>query len=263
MSVNLRLTCLLCCAAGLLLGAESASASTITFENGGATLQVRADTDPVNSMKIGLVPGNPDDYRIADTASDIGAIPSSCLRETARSVRCPSDKVGAVSVFLSNGSDTFTVLDPANIPGNVTLTVRGGLGDDNIAGRFGAGKEFLYGNDGNDVVTAHCPGDGKTVNGGPGNDLLSICGTTQPRSLALYGLPHLGASGAIGTLIGEGGNDRLTGGPESDYIKAGAGNDIAKGGPGKDIIDCGAGKRDLGVGGGGRDLGKNCEKVKH
>jgi Ca2+-binding RTX toxin-like protein len=260
MTGKLRVALLLGCAA-LLLGAAPASASTVSIE-GGTILQVRADKDPVNDMKIGLVPGNLDDYRITDASSDIFPT-GNCLAETDRSIRCPSRGVTSVSVFLSNGGDRFAVLEPAGIAENVRLTVRGGLGDDQIDGRNTAGPEFLFGNDGNDVVTAHCPGDGKNVNGGPGNDLLTICGAAKASSLASYGMPRLASIRTTASLTGEGGNDKLTGGPESDLIKGGPGNDVAKGKGRADIIDCGGGKHDLGVGGGGVDLGKNCEKVKH
>jgi Ca2+-binding RTX toxin-like protein len=259
---------LLGCAAWLAIAVGNATASTVTFENGGGTLQVRADKDPVNNMQIGLVPGNLADYRITDSASEIADyLPPSCLRETAGSIRCPSAGVVSISVFLSNGSDKFSVLQPAGIPEDTNLTVRGGFGADQIAGRSGPGRESIFGNDGDDFLSAGCPGEGKTVNGGPGNDFISLCNsTTGARSGAAVINPFSTALPSAlrgGTLVGEGGNDRLIAGPQNDRLKGGPGNDIAKGGPGNDIIDCGAGKHDLGVGGPGRDLGKNCERVRH
>jgi hypothetical protein len=263
MTGKLRVALSLGCAALLLaIGPAAASAAGTTIALGGGTLEVRADKTPANTMQIGLVPGNLDDYRIVDTTADIGQIPGDCLRETGRSVRCPSKGVTVVNVFLSDGGDRFSVLEPAGIPQSTKLAVKGGFGDDQIDGRNGPGPEDLRGNDGNDIVTAHCPGDGKVVNGGPGNDLLSVCGA-NPSSASAFQLPYVAGFKTTATLIGEGGNDRLTGGPEGDLIKGGPGNDVARGKGGKDIIDCGGGKHDLGVGGGGLDLGKNCEKVKH
>jgi Ca2+-binding RTX toxin-like protein len=253
---------LLGCAGALALEAQPAVASTISSTDSGRTLEVSGRYDPVHDLKIGLVPGNPADYRITDSAANIGEIPFECRRETQSSVRCPSASVASIRVILSGGGDTFSV-PPDGIPEGVKLFAWGGEGPDLITGRPGAGSELLSGEEDDDTLRASCPAANKTLKGGTGNDTISICGAnTSTSSFLAASASALTAASAGAVLVGAGGNDRITGGPSSDRINAGPGNDVARGGAGKDIIDCGPGKHDIGIGGPGRDLGRLCERVK-
>jgi Ca2+-binding RTX toxin-like protein len=252
------------CAGAFGLGAQPASAGEIYHRDGGHTLEIRTWPDPVNSMQIGLIPGNPADYRITDSSANIGVTQSiyPCQRDTLSSVRCPSAPVTSIRVLLSTGGDSFSV-PPDGIPANVKLSVWGDEGPDQITGRSGAGRELLSGEEDDDNITALCPAENKVLKGGSGNDTLTACSKTLSNSLFPRMAPALAAASLGATLIGEGGNDTLVAGPANDSLRGGPGNDRAYGGPGKDIIDCGPGKHDLGVGGPGRDLGKNCERVRH
>lgn len=249
-------------AGALLAAAVPASGSVVSIENGGGTLSIRADTDPVNDLKVGLVPGNLADYRITDSASPINnPLPAQCLRETLSSVRCPSASVTFINVFLSNGGDTFAPLEPAGIPEGTRLSVKGSNGSDNITGRASAGNDSLFGNDGNDALTVPCPDTvGKLANGGPGNDRITICGVTSTSSFVALTAPALASAAGAGA-VGEGGNDILVGGPGDNALNGGPGKDRLTGKGGKDRLLCGGGK-DVASGGGGKDVAKGCEKAK-
>lgn len=97
-------------------------------------------------------------------------------------------------------------------------TVSGGLGDDVLLGTDGA--NLIYGNEGNDKVTAKA-----------GNDL--IYGWTG--SDTIYG------DDGDDTLAGDADGDWLSGGAGKDVFYAGDGNDTLTGGTGFDIMNGGAG----------------------
>ncbi len=92
----------------------------------------------------------------------------------------------------------------------------------------------VYAGDGNDRVVLD-PGVVGTVDGGPGDDVLT----------------------GDGTLYGGDGNDRLTGGPGDDTLTGGPGADVLNGGAGNDTVVLSAGSspaaHDVADGGPGRD----------
>jgi alpha-tubulin suppressor-like RCC1 family protein len=64
-----------------------------------------------------------------------------------------------------------------------------------------------------------CPAGSTIVQGTAGNDVLNFSGATGPMC-----------------ILGNGGNDTITGGPFADMLVGGNGNDIMNGGPGADIF---------------------------
>lgn len=239
----------------------------------------------VNNVQVGLAPDFPADYRITDTDGIQGTIPPFCLRESGNSVRCATTweppglgepvEVTRIFVKLGGADDSFGVIDPRSIPPDVLLEVWGGSGNDEIYGRRGGGREELNGDEptdfenpgvapGDDVLATGAPEDGKQLDGGGGSDVIVIVVNHGAKGFMAATEPAIAAKKAtVSLMLGEGGNDRIKGGPRNDRINGGPGRDRINGKGGKDIIDCGPGKGDLGIGGPGRDLGRNCETVKH
>lgn len=146
-------------------------------------------------------------------------------------------------------------------------TLLGGDGDDNLRGD--AGNDTIDGGDGFDQVgynfstqstgvtldarAIHAGSDVQAMaDGFGGTDLLSnvewisLSGSTD--NDILYGSTTL-----INELIGNGGNDQITGGNANDFIDGGTGADNVSGGDGNDQIYGGA-DGDFLAGGGGDDV---------
>lgn len=115
---------------------------------------------------------------------------------------CDSNKVSGFEVNAGSGDDSVTVGRTIGVP----VTLRGGPGNDRLAG-------------GGSVL-------GDRLIGGPGDDMLS--GTGGPDQL--YGGP------GNDTLLGGTGDDRLNGGPGDDRLNGGAGNDVLRGEAGEDTL---------------------------
>ena len=123
-------------------------------------------------------------------------------------------------------------------------TLLGGAGNDSLLGsigEFGAGRNLLEGNDGNDTITVFASQD--TALGGAGNDLIKS--STVP-SLTTSGGGQSTLSGFAGRnlLDGGDGNDTITAAFFSDTMIGGAGDDTlsgsfnqASGGDGNDTIN--------------------------
>lgn len=91
--------------------------------------------------------------------------------------------------------------------------------------------------------TMHLVGQGGTVYGGAGNDLINIW---SGPSVTFYG------EAGDDTLWGDWGNDSLDGGDDNDTMVGWGGNDTLIGGSGNDILDGGEGDDEL-FGGSGAD----------
>lgn len=141
----------------------------------------------------------------------------------------------------------------------------GGLGNDSLTAD---GAAWLYGDEGNDVLTAGA-GPGARLYGGTGNDTLGASTTAatlrgedgDDRLVGGTGNDSLFGGNQDDVLEGGGGDDRLAGdnghdtvwgGDGQDRATGGAGNDFLNGGEGHDTIDAGSGN-DTVEGGNGHD----------
>jgi serralysin len=113
---------------------------------------------------------------------------------------------------------------------SLTSRVNGGSGNDSIT--IGIGNDILYGEDGNDTLNG---GDGQDgLYGGDGDDVLSGGGGNDGGGYIYE--PSVGLSFVDYGLYGGAGNDNLDGGAGDDYLEPGEGNDTINGGSGNDIL---------------------------
>ncbi len=142
--------------------------------------------------------------------------------------------------LLRDGDDTVRVHNPKNLqvfntfwlgPGNDTAITRqpGKLRD----------TSAVYGQDGNDHVVAGRPSWLSLVQGGNGDDWISMRGPART--------PDDGTSyfHGNGTASGGNGDDQLFGGQGRQTLSGGAGNDLIDGGDGDDELNGGAGDDQL------------------
>ncbi|MFO0885447.1 MAG: autotransporter-associated beta strand repeat-containing protein [Pirellulales bacterium] len=109
-------------------------------------------------------------------------------------------------------------------------------GNDIITTAQGNGADRIYGQGGNDIVTASAQDD--VIYGGDGIDNLSGANGND----RIYG------NAGNDNLAGEGGDDFLFGGDGNDTLNGGLGNDVLVGGIGQDILR-GDQNRDMVIGG--------------
>lgn len=111
------------------------------------------------------------------------------------------------TVFGGSGNDTI-------VAANGTHTISGGAGDDDITVYDGSG--IIAGDDGNDTIHASC--GPYQIESGSGDDIID-------------------ASRAYASiLLGQDGNDTVTGGEGNDFIDGGTGINSLTGGSGADIF---------------------------
>jgi Ca2+-binding RTX toxin-like protein len=220
----------------LLWTGQAAAASTVTLSGGALTVTGDAGA---NDIAVGIDPGNPSDYRIADSSGISDPLPPECVRASATAIRCPVALVTFVRADVGAGDDQFKV-SSGGIPQGVDLNVHGDEGNDTIRGRDGPGRDYLFGGDGDDAMFGE--GGNDQMYGGAGNDEMD------------------GGAGDD-QVYGETGNDILTGGGGDDLVYGGKGKDVVNGlseddklfgGSGNDKMSGGSGN-DKGVGGGGKD----------
>ena len=166
-------------------------------------------------------------------------------------------KIGGVLVSTWTGVDQITLSGGA---GNDTITTAGG----NDLIYAGNGANLVQTADGDDGITAYLDGLTDTVDGGLGNDMLSVQGGSTGYTVDLAtpgvvlikdglgievqatGIEHLTLYGgysvtASDLLLGLSGDDTLFGNAGNDTIDGGAGNDLINGGAGVDRLTGGAG----------------------
>jgi hypothetical protein len=121
------------------------------------------------------------------------------------------------------------------------LTLRGGPGDDDLAGSFSA--DLLAGGPGRDSFSG---GGGRdTILGGPGNDVADGSG---PYDCGIdcfgggYGNDMIIGGPGADLLDGDGGDDVVRGGAGHDHLIGGGGADVLSGGPAGDVADGGRGR---------------------
>ena len=139
------------------------------------------------------------------------------------------------------GNDTISGGDGADI-------LSGGAGDDTVDG--GNGNDVVNGGIGNDVVSGGAGNN--TINGGTGEDWLSYAAAIGAVTVNLSSgssLNGYGGSDSLGaledvlgsafgdTIVGDSGNNRLSGGAGNDTLFGLGGNNVLDGGAGSDFVD--------------------------
>lgn len=119
----------------------------------------------------------------------------------------------------------------------------------NMVLRGGAGRDFLYGDWGNDTLKGRAGND--HLDGQSGNDRI-YGGSGDDILLGEMGNDVLRGGGGKDRLYGGGGNDKLSGNGGKDWLYGGPGDDVLRGGGGKDLLIGGGGDDKL-TGGSGRD----------
>lgn len=134
-------------------------------------------------------------------------------------------------------------------------TISGGDGDDSIDG--GGGNDAITAGDGSDTVIGGAGAD--KMDGGDGVDTLDYSGIVTPAIAVIVTLGAAnvftkvtGAGDAAGdtianfeNVIGDAGNDSLTGNADDNTLSGGAGNDKLAGNDGNDVLTGGAGNDTL------------------
>jgi hypothetical protein len=118
-----------------------------------------------------------------------------------------------------DGGEGNDVINLSKFSGNGNVTVTGGAGNDTIDGADNNGESYLYGNAGDDHITAH---------GSAGKGIHDIIFgddgvATAAAAMALYkpsedGKDTLAAGSRRAIIIGGGGNDTITGGAANDLL---------------------------------------------
>lgn len=110
-----------------------------------------------------------------------------------------------------------------------------------------AGRDSLYGYDGDDFISANAGHDkvwagagDDTVFGGEGRNILDL-GTGNDKAFGGSGVDVIRAGDGSDWIEAGEGNNRVFAGNGDDYVVTGAGNDLIKGGNGNDAIDAGDG----------------------
>lgn len=165
------------------------------------------------------------------------------------------------------GNDTLTA-------GAAGSTMFGGEGDDILQGAIGndsldgsggddqlrgdEGPDRLQGGDGNDVLDGGGAAD--ALDGGAGADTVSYELSPAGVAVSLDGRADDGLPGEgdnvqldVETVVGSGGDDRLSAGPQASTLLAGDGVDVLTGGPAADRLNGGPGDDTL-DGGAGADV---------
>ncbi len=154
--------------------------------------------------------------------------------------------VGGIGSDNIVGGDGYDLIFVDLLSGLTAIAERnlalGGSGNDQIIG--GWGNDELYGMDDQDKLIGGM-GDDK-IEGGDGADNMSGgAGNDYLRGGGYYGT----AADLGDTMLGEGGNDYLSGEGGHDKIWGGTGNDTLDGGAGNDRLDGGTGADNLACGG--------------
>ena len=139
-------------------------------------------------------------------------------------------------------------------------TLRGGGGNDELYG--GSGLNVVMGGAGDDLIEAGAWGEAETLDGGQGNDSVSLYRVDASFDIILdMTHPNLKQTLPDGTNLrgfeylalncGDG-DDRIIGGDLGNALYGNAGNDVLTGGAGRDVFEGGSGNDTI-LGGGGRD----------
>jgi Ca2+-binding RTX toxin-like protein len=211
---------------------------------------ITGTTDLATSPRIGLPPAvvgqvDGNDSLVGDAGNDtlIGNGGNDQLFGGADNDSLQGD-AGSDSLFGGDGIDAL-----AGGIGNDSLsggagndTLGGGDGDDTLDG--GSGNDTLIGGADNDIIT-DTGGGANSIDGGLGNDVVSITGPVGNQTVqggdGDDSITIFNAAGSINTVDGGAGNDTLVGGDAADSVLGGDGNDSIVSGNGNDTVDAGTG----------------------
>ena len=210
-------------------GKASRSGDTLTYVSGSED----------NSLSVQF---DGSQYTFWDSALSSVSAGSGCSSETGPAgpmpeASCDASGVRAIVLRTGGGSDTTQISVGTSLPSGVALTVYLGPGADSWSGSR-AGRETVYGGDGNDAIDTYGGNDrvygeaGRdTIDGGGGNDVLR--GGPGPDDV----------SGRDGhdAVRGDGGDDKLYGNTGRDALYGGDGGDLLSGGLASDALDGNAG----------------------
>jgi Ca2+-binding RTX toxin-like protein len=224
----------------LLVLAPAAQAGTITYDAPTKTLKVTADNGVANHYWLAThvakqdcwscgtlsadgenldieASGNNEVFAIAPSAKGVCALEPTGYGDFVYGYHaiCKHAQVWKVTIFAGDKNDVIK----SDMP-KVPITVFGGPGNDTI--QQSSSSDTIYGNEGDDVVTA----DSTFVAQGPGVDLID------------GGDGNDKIDGGIGDdlIKGDAGDDALNGGPGADTVRPGKGVDVVSGGPGVDTL---------------------------
>jgi Ca2+-binding RTX toxin-like protein len=268
----LTLACLLAAAAAAATASPAGATttgSTVTTSNGG--ILYTAGPGQANNPKVSIThaDGSTDWFYTITDVAPITPAGNACSRPDPadpNTATCRLSESGdfypELRMLLGDKVDhiDFSAADKTGMPGYAS--VFGGPGNDVLVA---TGAEYLWGDDGNDVL------NGGVARGGNGNDTIlnaddalgdagndTITGTNSliypDRLLGGPGNDTISAGAGDDYVYGNSGNDRILGGPGKDALYGGPGNDTIygnsgndhlEGGPGKDVLSGGPGKNTL------------------
>jgi len=275
-----RLAILVFVVGGLLFVGAAAQASSFTAVLGSPNVVTfQAEPGETNILDVNTVSAP---FAFSDSGAELSA-GGACVAVDQHSADCSSATNGAyaINAYLGDRDDSARVVSAFN------SSIWAGRGNDTVYGdSFGMGGAHVYGEAGDDTITAHGEG-GQLADGGPGNDVIYAGGFVGSASAfggsgndTIYAQWDL-ANQASGTLDGGVGNDTIiaqptgfassaSGGGGNDTIaiqgpavsgpaagaytiSGGPGNDSLSGGVGSDTVNGGTGDDYIDVRGGGSD----------
>jgi hypothetical protein len=153
--------------------------------------------------------------------------------------------VSVCAVYAGRGQDDV------RLTGISSCDVRGGAGDDRLAG--GDGTASLDGGHGDDQLTGGAGNDGlgggagsDVIRGGGGRDSVGYVDRRRPLSVSLDGRANDGERGEhdlvapdVENVTGGSADDRITGSAAANQLTGGAGSDVIRGGAGDDRLEGG------------------------
>jgi Ca2+-binding RTX toxin-like protein len=253
-------------AATAVLAAAPAHAST--FGREGLTVTLRVGTgEPIPTVRYanhGPAFAQPPEYTAGLQPPQPVTAAAGCRQHNPSLVVC--DDTGGITAFAAHfgdGSDRFELgamvlgqIAPFPLP----TTMYGNGGPDSLVGspvaanrlEGGAGSDTLKGGSAQDQL--YLGPDGGVAEGHGGDDLLY--GGDNGDANALVGgagNDQLFGGAAPTSLLGEIGDDAVTGGPAADILEGGDGTDVLEGADGDDRLNGGPG-RDRIAGGPGKDV---------
>jgi hypothetical protein len=246
-------------AVALVLAMPAAASAALTFSREGGTLRIVDDPGEAAFSRVTLGPSPTGGGQVYSAYESAGFSPlrsgPGCTR-MGPFVYCPAAGVTQIAAALGDGNDTVTVdAGPAALvmdggpgddvfslsPRQASVTIVAGDGDDRASlGGGGVGSVSFDGGPGADTFDAEDFAQSLTVLGGDGDDHLAAIRTTGPVTLdggAGNDYLSIGSDDPDDHLRG-GGRSAVVGGPGNDDIVTGPDGD-------EDTIDCGPGRDTL------------------
>lgn len=197
-------------------------------------------------------PGESNNVEITESAGGVFTIVDSVPLTTESCLQAdPFTAVCSIEFGISVAAELGDLDDTAVVVANYIDRVEGGAGADTITTSGGLAASDVWGGPGEDTLVDEGQAGG-SLRGGGGSDTL--------RSRTSRGVLHGGGGDDLLDLrdaeraqaFGQGGDDRLIGGPDEDALYGGVGHDTLYGKGRSDRLAGGSGK-DVLIGGRGRD----------